>query len=126
MKCKNCGCEVICSPVKEAQRRLRRAPITTGASGWSSMSEMLSLLTPNGESIYGTPAGKLENAVGVAYHPTLADCCPSSTVAGIAGAARSTMTERAASWWTWTRELAENRTSVRSRATPLTVNPATR
>lgn len=47
-------------------------------------------------------------------------------VAGIAGAARSTMTERAASWWTWTRELAENRTSVRSRATPLTVNPATR
>lgn len=33
------------------------------------MSEMLSLLTPNGESIYGTPAGKLENAVGVAYHP---------------------------------------------------------
>lgn len=35
----------------------------------ASMSEMLSLLTPNGESIYGTPAGKLENAVGVAYHP---------------------------------------------------------
>ena len=121
MKCKNCGCEVIC--IRSGGRSVvcDAAPITYwSVRDGASMSEMLSLLTPNGESIYGTPAGKLENA------PTLADCRPSSTVAGIAGAARSTMTERAASWWTWTRELAENRTSVRSRATPLTVNPATR
>ena len=46
------------------------APITYwSVRDGASMSEMLSLLTPNGESIYGTPAGKLENAVGVAYHP---------------------------------------------------------
>ena len=126
MKCKNCGCEVIC--IRSGGRSVvcDAAPITYwSVRDGASMSEMLSLLTPNGESIYGTPAGKLENAVWPTT-PTLADCCPSSTVAGIAGAARSTMTERVASWWTWTRELAENRTSARSRATPLTVNPATR
>ena len=110
MKCKNCGCEVI--RIRSGGRSVvcDAAPITYwSVRDGASMSEMLSLLTPNGESIYGTPAGKLENAVGVAYHPHTCG-----------------LTERAASWWTWTRELAGNRTSARSRATPLTVNPATR
>ena len=70
MKCKNCGCEVIC--IRSGGRSVvcDAAPITYwSVRDGASMSEMLSLLTPNGESIYGTPAGKLENAVGVAYHP---------------------------------------------------------
>ena len=70
MKCKNCGCEVI--RIRSGGRSVvcDAAPITYwSVRDGASMSEMLSLLTPNGESIYGTPAGKLENAVGVAYHP---------------------------------------------------------
>ena len=70
MKCKNCGCEVI--RIRSGGRSVvcDAAPITYWhVRDGAAMSEMLSLLTPNGESIYGTPAGKLENAVGVAYHP---------------------------------------------------------
>ena len=90
------------------------------------MSEMLSLLTPNGESIYGTPAGKLENAVGVAYHPHTCGLLPifhrgrDSWSRPVYDDGTGRLLVDAAT------ELAENRTSARSRATPLTVNPATR
>lgn len=127
MKCKNCGCEVI--RIRSGGRSVvcDAAPITYwSVRDGASMSEMLSLLTPNGESIYGTPAGKLENAVGVAYHPHTCGLLPIFHRGRDSWSRPSTMTERAASWWTWTRELAGNRTSARSRATPLTVNPATR
>ena len=70
MKCKNCGCEVI--RIRSGGRSVvcDAAPITYWhVRDGALMSEVLPLLTPNGESIYGTPAGKLENDVGVAYHP---------------------------------------------------------